>query len=308
MEKLKIVFFTGIWRSGATILGRIIETSHQAFFIGEIREFWIKGNDKKSICSCGEKFENCSFWNKVTEEYLKSFPEENIDEISEKIKEFEKRSNYFRLRKFIKNKSDINFKKSLDYYLNHYVKMYEAIATVTGKKMLLDTSRLPRILLALSFSEIIDLYPIFMIRDPRGLINSLIQKDIRHKVKNRRNTLMQILVWDVKNLFNLDLIKKLKNLNSKFISYENFTKGPEKVIEKLNKFLNLSLKLNEESDQFYINLEPSHIFAANRTRFQLGKTVIFEDKKWEKELGWARKILIIVLAYPLYRYIVKKYI
>jgi hypothetical protein len=308
MGKIKVVFFTGIWRSGATILARIMETSKQAFFIGEIREFWVKGNDKKSICSCGEKFENCNFWNKVTEEYLKSFPENNTDEISKKIIEFEKRSNYYKLRKYLKNKDDKEFKKSLDYYLNHYEKMYEAIAKVTGRKILLDTSRLPRILLALSFSKKIDLYPIFMIRDPRGLINSLIQKDIRHEVRDRRSSLKQILVWNAKNFFNLDLMKKLKNLNSLYICYENFAKNPRNVIEKINNMLKMNLKLDENDGQFSANLEPSHMFAANRSRFQSGKTEIFEDDRWKKQLNWSSKFLIFTLSYPLYKYVVKKYI
>ncbi len=306
MDKLKVAFFTGIWRSGSTILGRIMETSNQAIFIGEIREFWVKGAKEKSICSCGKKFQECPFWSKITEEYLKSFPGETLEEISKKIVEFENRSNYFRLRKYLKNKNDLELKKSLDNYLSHYEKIYETISKITGKKIILDTSRLPRILLALSFSDDIDLYPIYMIRDPRGIINSLIQKDIRHSVKNRRNAFMHMLVWNSKNLFNLDLVKKLNNLNSIYISYEKFTENPERTIEKINKVLNLNLKLEKSDGQFYVNLEPSHIFAANRTRFHTGKTFIIEDTKWKEDLSWPSKLLILLGSYPLYKYIVKK--
>ncbi|MEJ2195789.1 MAG: hypothetical protein P8X73_13160 [Ignavibacteriaceae bacterium] len=43
MEKIKVVYLTGFWFSGATILGRSLKSSNEAIYVGEIRDYWTKG-------------------------------------------------------------------------------------------------------------------------------------------------------------------------------------------------------------------------------------------------------------------------
>ena len=104
MGIIKIVYLTGFWYSGATILGRSLKTSDQAIYVGEIRDYWAKGFGKNEQCSCGERFKNCSFWKEVTKEYLKSFHSVNMEKVSKDLLELERTKNYLRLRKYFKNK------------------------------------------------------------------------------------------------------------------------------------------------------------------------------------------------------------
>ena len=48
MEKIKVVYLTGFWFSGATILGRSLKSSEDVIYVGEIRDFWSKGLKKMS--------------------------------------------------------------------------------------------------------------------------------------------------------------------------------------------------------------------------------------------------------------------
>ena len=43
MEKIKVVYITGFWYSGATILGRSLKCSEDVIYVGEIRDYWTKG-------------------------------------------------------------------------------------------------------------------------------------------------------------------------------------------------------------------------------------------------------------------------
>ena len=61
MQKIKLIYLVGFWRSGGTILGRILGCSEQVIFVGNINDFWRKGLKQNNKCSCGERFENCSF-------------------------------------------------------------------------------------------------------------------------------------------------------------------------------------------------------------------------------------------------------
>ena len=73
MEKIKIVYITGYGRSGGTLIGRLLGDTKNAFFIGELRNFWKYGILKNHDCSCGQKFDMCDFWKQVADEYIKLF-------------------------------------------------------------------------------------------------------------------------------------------------------------------------------------------------------------------------------------------
>jgi hypothetical protein len=118
--------------------------------------------------------------------------------------ELEKTKSYPRLRKLIKHKDDEHFQYLLDNYLNHTEKLYAAIAKVSGKNIIIDSSRLPGRLLALSHSNKLDIYPVFLIRDARGVINSLIKKYNRNYGGKMPGIIRHILTWNAKNLLSLD--------------------------------------------------------------------------------------------------------
>jgi len=307
MEKIKVIYLTGFWYSGATILGRSLKTSEQAIYVGEIRDYWTKGLKKNGRCSCGERFKSCNFWTRVTDEYLKSFPTVDMENVSKDLFELEKTKNYFKLKKFIKYKNDIHVQQLLDTYLEHTEKLYEIISKISGKNIIIDSSRLPARLLALSRSTKIEIFPIYIIRDPRGVINSLIKKDLRFYDEIRNSIFKHILTWNAKNLLSLDSVNKINSGNTLYLEYKNFTRNPAQVLEKIRKSLNFKLNYEDENGKVSLHLEPGHVFTGNHSRHHTGKISITEDLKWKKELSWQKKVLISVTSLPLLKYMVKKY-
>ena len=307
MEKTKVVYLTGFWFSGATILGRSLKSSEDAIYVGEIRDFWTKGFGKNEQCSCGVSFNDCKFWQEVTNEYIKSFPSDDIEKISKELSELERTKNYFKLKKFIKNKDDNYVEQLLDTYLKHSEKLYECISKVSGKNIIVDSSRLPGRLLALSLSTKIEMFPIYIIRDPRGVINSLIKKDFRNYGEIRTSVFNHILTWNVKNLLSLDSVKILNSRDTLYLWYKNFTRNPAQVLEKIKKKLNCTLNYEEENGKVSLYLEPGHVFTGNRSRHDTGRITIAEDVKWKKELNLPRKVLISVTSLPLLKFIINKY-
>lgn len=307
MEKIKVVYITGWWRSGATILSRSLGSSKDAVFAGELKDYWRIRFMKHNICSCGERFPTCSFWQDVSKEHIRSFPSINFEELKNEFREIEKWSNYYKLRKLIINKKENSLRPILDKYIEQNIKLYEIISQKSGGKIIIDSSRNPGRLLALLSSDKIDMYTIDIIRDPRASMNSLIQKDIRNVHENRQNTLINMLNWDVKNLLGLDIMRKIDADKGSYISYKNFTRHPARVLEQLKQRLNLSLDYEDTNGKFTINLEAGHIFSGNRSRFNTGKITISEDTNWERQLSWFHKTLITIGSLPLHKYLVKKY-
>ncbi len=306
MEKIKVVYITGFWRSGGTILSRSLGSSNEAVYTGELSDYWRIRFMKHNECSCGERFPACSFWQEVSNEHIKAFPSINFEELKNEFRELEKWSNYFKLRRLIKNKKENSVKPILVKYVKHNEKLYEIIPRITGTKIIIDSSRNPGRLLALLSSNKIEMYTIDIIRDPRAAVNSLIQKSIRVFRKNKQNTLLDMINWNTKNLLFLDIMKNIDADKGTYISYKNFARHPAQVLEKLKKRLNLSLNYEEANGKFTISLEPVHLFSGNQNRFNTGKITIIEDTKWEQQLSRFHNILISLGSLPLYKYLLKK--
>jgi hypothetical protein len=307
MERIKIVYLTGFWFSGATILGRSLRTSEQLIYVGEIRDFWVKGLLRNELCSCGKKFDNCDFWQKVKENYINSFSSEDLDRITEELAKFEKWTNYFKLKKFLKNRDDKAYQSFLYHYLIHTEKLYECIAKQSGRSIIVDSSRIPVRLLALSQSKRVDIFPIYVIRDPRGVVNSLIKKDVRNFGKKKYSSVGHCIKWNIKNLLSLDAMKRINTNNKIYLSYTYFTNNAVRILKFLEEALNCKINYEIENDKVSLDLKPGHVFTGNRSRHDTGKITIREDEKWKDELKWNYRILVSIASFPLYKYLLTKY-
>lgn len=307
MGKIKIVYLTGYGKSGATLIGRHLGSSKEAFFVGELKYFWNRGLLKNYECTCGKKVDSCNIWKKVIDEYLEFFPSIDKESISNEFREFEKLKNYFKLKKIEKNNSDNTLKLLLDKYLEHNEKLYEIIAKVSGKNVLVDISRIPGRLLALSFSKKIELYPVYLMRDPRGVLNSFVQADNRYYGENRHSILKQLITWNANTFFSIKHIKKLSPVKFLFILYSDYVRNPSSELKQLDELINDEFNNEVNNGKVIINLEPGHVFASNRNRLESGNVTITEDTKWKQQLSRLNKFLTSVIFLPLYKYIVNIY-
>jgi hypothetical protein len=306
LEKIRVIYVAGWWHSGGTILSRILGSSDNAVYVGELKDYWRIRFLKYDICSCGEKFSNCNFWQEVSKEYLKFFPSTDYKELMNEFRDIEKWSNYFKLRKIIREKKENSLKLTLENYLAHNVKLYEIISQLTGKKIIIDSSRNLGRLLALLSSDKIEMYTINITRDPRAAINSLIQKDIRNYNENRQSTLRNMINWNIKNLLISDIMRNIDVDKGENIFYKNFSVHPSQTLKMLEKRLNLPLNFEVVDDQCLVNLEGGHIISGNRNKFNTGMTKIIEDTKWKKSLSRFHKVVISFGSLPVYKYLFKK--
>ena len=307
MEKIKIVYLTGYGKSGATLIGRHLGNSKEAFFVGKLKYFWKRGLLKNEECTCGENVDSCNFWKNVTDEYLKFFTSIDNESISNEFREFEKLKNYFKLKKIEKNNSDNTLKLLLDKYLEHNEKLYEIIAKVSGKNILVDISRIPGRLLALSFSNKIEIYPVYLMRDPRGMLNSFVQADNHWYGENRHSILKQLITWNANTFFSIKHIKKMSPVKFLFILYSDYVRNPSSELKQLDELINDEFNNEVNNGKVIINLEPGHVFAGNRSRLESGNVTITEDTKWKQQLSQLNKVLATVISLPLYKYTVNKY-
>lgn len=195
----------------------------------------------------------------------------------------------------------------LDKYIEHNEKLYEIIAKVSGKNILVNISRIPGRLLALSFSNNIEIYPVYLMRDLRGVLNSFVQADYRYYGENRHSILKQPITWNVNAFFSIKHIKKMRVGKFLFILYSDYVRNPKREFKQLDELFNDDFNSEVTNGKVLINLEPGHVFAGNRSRLQSGNVTITEDTKGKQQLSRLNKFLASVFSLPLYKYIVNKF-
>ena len=292
-------------RSGGTLLGRIMGNSPEAIYVGELRYFWEKGIINNYECSCNSKFENCIFWTQVVNEYKNHVRLDNIEKIRSELEQFERLKNFSKLKDIKKNGNLDNRLLSKYLFLNE--KLYESIINISNKNIIVESSRIPGRLFALSLSDKFDLFPIHLIRDPRGVMNSLINQDLRNYGYAKHGDLRRILEWNFNNLYSLKIMKELNPDQNFFIWYKNFVQFPSRVLKDLEKFLGYNFDFKDDNGIVSVDLDAGHIFSGNESRFKTGIIKVSEDIKWKEQLNMRKKLVISAATLPLFKFIIKKY-
>ncbi len=292
-------------RSGGTLLGRILGNTVESIYVGEVRFFWEKGLIQNYKCSCNNEFSNCTFWSEVVKKYKDDVPLENIKKISKELSQIERLQNFSTLKK-MKRYHSIN-SPIIKKYLALNEKLYESIVNVSGKNTIVESSRIPGRLLALSLSDKFELFPIHLIRDPRGVLNSLINQDLRNYGYAKHSDMRRILEWNVNNIYSLKVMKMLNSDQNFYIWYKNFVRHPINVLSDLEEFLGYKIDYKGEDGTVSVNLGTGHIFSGNESRFKSGLIEVAEDIKWKKQLRLQKKMIIGAATLPLFKYIIKRY-
>ncbi len=92
-----------------------------------------------------------------------------------------------------------------------------------------------------------------------------------------------------------------------FILYSDYVRNPSRELKQLDELFNNDFNNEVKNGKVFINLEPGHVFAGNRSRLQSGNVTITEDTKWKQQLSRLNKVLASVISLLLYKYIVNKY-
>jgi hypothetical protein len=298
-EKVKLIYFAGVGRSGSTILGFIIGSAPEVQNCGELALFnrANKGdylNDKilkfeKNGCSCGKLSNECPFWNKITNK-IKSIEQKDGVYTGRQVS-FRNRLSFFikillPFYKFPRNKNV----KSYDYFLIKTI-MNEAKITHPFVRYALDTSKSIHRLHWLAQHTCLDVRVIFLIRDGRGYINSRLKN-------NPKEYLRSLRMW-IKNNFMIMRYLKKENIPYYRLSYERFCMDPEKYLRSINKFLNINILENYTEA---VRQKVFHVAAGNPTRLNIKNFKgIKLDNKWKTDLPFFKRIFASIVLYPFHK-------
>ena len=278
-EKIKVIYISGMGRSGSTLIDLILSTSNKIFSVGEIYKHKQLKNDN-FICACGDKFNDCKFWGNfnLNKNYFNIINRVNYRD-------------YLNIINYLYNpfNSKISLNKKSDNY-GILKKVTELIPKET--EYILDSSKELGRLIELTNDSRFDVYNINIVRDGRAVANSFNSKTQSHG----KNYFASLFKWILMNTLIFKYIKRSK-VNSLNISYDSFCLESEKYIKKLNKFLNINISNN------YIEIARNmdyHCMGGNRLSHKENRAKIAGitiDEKWKTQRNKFTRIMSTGISY-----------
>jgi hypothetical protein len=253
---VKIVFIASLSHSGSTLLDLILNAHPDVTSVGELKQLGrfarLEKPNRRLRCTCGaESLMTCEFWTSVsalTERATgRAIGELNVE-------------NYADRRSFDADNTAL----------------FEAIATVAGTRYVVDSSKQVARLALLIKNPALDVFPIFLIRDPKGQICSC----------QKTSTGLARLIGNYVRT-NREIYDLVKNRPHSVVRYEELVCNPELVLVPLMQQIGLAF-------------EPGQLEWASRVRHNVGgngmrrssSSELKLDERWRDHFTLLQKLAI----------------
>jgi hypothetical protein len=224
--------------------------------VGELKQLGrfarLEKPNRRLRCTCGaDSLLTCEFWTKVSA-LTKAATGQTIGEL---------------------NVEDYQDKAQFD---EDNVALFEAIAEVSGKHYVVDSSKQVTRLALLLENPALDVYPVFLIRDPKGQICSS---------QKTAASLLRLIGNYVRT--NREIYDLVKHRPHSVVRYEDLVRNPEQVLGALMRELGLSF----DPRQLEWASQVRHNVGGNGMR-RTSSSELKLDEKWRDEFTLLQKLAI----------------
>jgi hypothetical protein len=197
----------------------------------------------------------------------------------------------------------------LEKFLIGYERLYRAIETATGSRVVVDSSKEPAHGFAMGMVPGVDFYVLHLIRDPRAAAYSWLKKKPQPDTDTREHMVRfsptkSSALWDSWNASAEALWRRTPERYLR-LRYEDFVADPRGSFDEI-------LTLVGEADaepplvgEREVKLGVSHTVSGNPNRFETGAVELRTDREWISKMNPRDKVLVTALTLPLlthYRY------
>jgi hypothetical protein len=242
---MKVIYILSNGHSGSTVLGSVLANNENRFHIGEFINFYKVCSGKLETCSCGKLPAECEFWSPVIHSFKSHLKTLNLT---------------FEDYEIIRNNAESSLKKTgkADKDINSYItlthKLFEIIGEVSGKNIIIDSSKVPVRALLLSRTFKNNFSVVYLRRNLFDVVKSYQRKRGEFPLKP---FLKASLKSHFKSLYVISAIKK----KSYGFNYEDIFEQDK--LNRITQKLGYSTAINVK-DTF----KNEHVIAGNRLRFK----------------------------------------
>jgi Sulfotransferase family len=306
-----VVYILGPGRSGSGILGRVLSAIDGTAFGGELRRVFSRGIRADRTCGCGRPHAACPVWSKVL---VDGSP--FVDPDRARISEVQRTvapehlgwRAALRLRRLTAPPAT---NTPAGRYLAGYTALHEAFAEAAGATVVIDSSKSAADAALLAVRSDVPTVIVQLIRDPRGVVFSLLTHTAADAgpLRRRMVAIRGAARWVAKHLTNEALLRRYGPGRSVVVPYERLIEDPRSVVDEVAKVVGLPSPAIELAPGVPIPVPEVHGPEGSlRRRFETSEVVLRLDTRWQQELEPIDRVIVTALTLPLllrYRYPVR---
>jgi Sulfotransferase family len=283
----RVVSIIGSGRSGSTILDILLGSHPNIEGVGALsklpRSGWIPDDDRR--CSCGSPIHSCPYWVGVYERWIDTVGAGGLKRYIDLQARYEHSSKGWPRLLLEERSPSSTFLE----YGHMTAALYASIRDVSGKRVILDSSKKPIRTYALLASGAVDVRVLHLVRDGRGVVWSRLKslpRDVEAGVPAARPPTAPwrtTLHWSQANIESEWVTRRAGRSNAARIAYESLVNTPGELLERI------SPVIDEDVSELMHRLErgqemhAGHRVGGNRVRFS-GSLHLRPDLEWMTEL------------------------
>jgi hypothetical protein len=287
LKPVKVISIMGHGRSGSTVLGLVLGGHRNFECVGELhklsRSGWTRDDTRR--CACGVPIHECEYWADVYRRWIDKVGSDGLERYVGLQNRFE-RSRWWWPRLLVEGRQKSS---SFVVYSEMTAALYEAISEVSGKGVVVDTSKPPIRNYALLLNDNLDTHLIHLIRDGRGTVWSLSKSQRRDveagipRDRPPRPAWRTSLRWALTNLESEWVAARAGKAHAVRVNYERFVERPGEVLR------DVGLLAGEDFSEVDQALRAGEAFAAghsvggNQLRMAR-RVVLLPDFEWRAKL------------------------
>ncbi len=295
----KVLYIAGFGRSGSTILSNSLGQVEGFFSAGELNFIWKHALIENRLCGCRRPSRECPVWRSVFDDAFGGMDKVDAREMM-RLQASGARTRH--IPRMLTSRGRENLKGRMGKFLDASARLYEAILSVTGSRVIVDSSKEPAYGYAMSMVPELDVRVLHLIRDPRAAAYSWLKKKAQpdsedREFMHRKSALDSAVLWDVWNA-SIEALWHGSGQNRR-LRYEDFIADPKDSFGRILDLLgepDAGLPLVGERE---VKLGISHTVSGNPNRFDTGSVALRQDDEWTKEMKPSDRNLVTGLTFPL---------
>ncbi|MDQ3637753.1 MAG: sulfotransferase, partial [Actinomycetota bacterium] len=297
---VKVLYVAGLGRSGSTILANTLGQVEGFFSGGELNFIWKHALIENRLCGCGRPSRECPFWGPVFDGEFGGQSEDLAREMM-RLQYSGARTRHIPL--MLTDGGREKIRARLGKFLDNTGRLYKAIRSVSGSRVVVDTSKEPAYGYALGMVPGIDLRVLHLVRDPRAAAYSWAKKKPQpdsadREFMHQKTPAQSAVLWDA---WNAAIEALWRRTPEKYLRlrYEDFIADPRASFEAMLKLVGeegSELPLVGERE---VKLGISHTVSGNPNRFDTGAVELKQDQAWTEKMSPRDQRLVTALTVPL---------
>jgi hypothetical protein len=292
----KVLYIGGTGRTGSTVLGKLLGQFDDVFSCGELTFLWKYGLGQGGRCSCGARLANCEVWSSILRAAFGAEPPD-----PERMVALRRRFWSGHLPLMLLPGGGRRGLRRLEEFPQRIERLYRAIASVTGARVIVDSSKEPHYSYILREATDLPVYFLHLVRDPRAVWYSWHHRPLEQALDGRvvteqRGSLRASLYYTVSNTAAEALWAS--HPRYRLLRYEDFIERPRDTLAAVGELLDEELPVDDVLHGRRFVVRSAHSAWGNPNRFERGMIELRPEEHWRSELTRGRRIELASLNWP----------